>query len=92
VATICDAVKKMIRAHLTLVHVFHAIPTTSLLPIAYTTKKHSILSLCFFHRGNQSGLVMVFLVQLGFHQTPILKCTIMLRNSIQGGCKVLALV
>jgi hypothetical protein len=42
------------------------IPTTHLLPIAYTTK-HSILSLYFFHRGKQSGLVRVFLVQLGFH-------------------------
>jgi hypothetical protein len=52
------------------------IATTRLLPIAYTTK-HSILSLYFFHRGKQSGLVRVFLVQLGFHQTPILKCTIM---------------
>jgi hypothetical protein len=31
----------------------------------------------FFHRCKQSGLVRVFLVQLGFHQTPILKCTIM---------------
>jgi hypothetical protein len=39
---------------------------TCLLPIAYTTK-HRILSLCFFHRGKQSGLVRVFLVQLGFH-------------------------
>jgi hypothetical protein len=51
------------------------IPTTHLLPIAYPTK-HSILSLCIFHRGKQSGLVRVFLVQLGFHQTPILKCTV----------------
>jgi hypothetical protein len=50
------------------------IPTTHLLSIAYTTK-HSILSLCFFHRGKQSGLVRVFLVQLGFNQTHILKCT-----------------
>jgi hypothetical protein len=40
--------------------------TTHLLLIAYTTK-HSILSLSFFHRGKQSGLVRVFLVQLGFH-------------------------
>jgi hypothetical protein len=45
-----------------------------LLPIAYTTK-HSVLSLYFFHRGKQSGLVRVFIVQLGFHPTPILKCT-----------------
>jgi hypothetical protein len=52
------------------------IPTTRLLQIAYTTK-HSGLSLSFFHRGTQSGLVRVFLMQLGFHQTPILKCTIM---------------
>jgi hypothetical protein len=52
------------------------IPTTCLLPIAYTTK-HSVLSLCFFHRGKQSGIVRLFLVHLGFHQTPILKCTIM---------------
>jgi hypothetical protein len=52
------------------------IPTTHLLPIAYPTK-HSILSLCFFHTGKQSGLVRKFLVQLGFHQTPILKCTVM---------------
>jgi hypothetical protein len=52
------------------------IPTTRLLPFAYTTKR-SILSLSFFHRCKQSGLVRVFLVQLGFHQTPILKCTIM---------------
>jgi hypothetical protein len=51
------------------------IPTTHVLPIAYTTK-HSTLSLCFFRRGKQSGLVRVFLVQLGFHQTPILKCKI----------------
>jgi hypothetical protein len=51
------------------------ISTTRLLPIAYPTK-HSILSLCIFHRGKQSGLVRVFLVQLGFHQTPILKCTV----------------
>jgi hypothetical protein len=28
-------------------------------------------------RGKQSGLVRMFLVQLGFHQTPIHKCTIM---------------
>jgi hypothetical protein len=40
--------------------------TTRLLPIAYTTK-HSILSLCFFHRGKQSSIVRVFVVQLGFH-------------------------
>jgi hypothetical protein len=52
------------------------IPTTRLLPIAYPTK-HSILSLRFFHRGKQSDLLRVFLVQLGFHQTPILKCTVM---------------
>jgi hypothetical protein len=52
------------------------IPTTRLLLIAYPTK-HSILSLSFFHRGNQSGLVRVLLVQLGFHQTPTLKCTVM---------------
>jgi hypothetical protein len=70
---------------------------THLLLIAYTTK-HSILSLCLFHRGKQSGLVRVFLVQLGFHQTPILKCPswhqliIIKRNPIQGGSKVLALV
>jgi hypothetical protein len=51
-------------------------PTTRLLPFAYTSK-HSILSLCFVHRCKQSGLVRVFLVQLWFHQTPILKCTIM---------------
>jgi hypothetical protein len=38
---------------------------------------HSVLSLSFFHRCKQSGLVRMFLVQLGFHQTPILKCTIM---------------
>jgi hypothetical protein len=44
--------------------------------IAYTTK-HNVLSLSYFHRGKQSGLVRVFLVQLGFHQTPILKCTFM---------------
>jgi hypothetical protein len=44
--------------------------------VAYTTK-HSVLSLSFFHRCKQSGLVWVFLVQLGFHQTSILKCTIM---------------
>jgi hypothetical protein len=44
--------------------------------VAYTTK-HSVLSLSFFHWGKQGGLVRVFLVQLGFHQTPILKCTIM---------------
>jgi hypothetical protein len=49
-------------------------PTTRLLPIANTTK-HSILSLYFIHRGKQSGLVRVFLVKLGFHPTPILKCT-----------------
>jgi hypothetical protein len=30
-----------------------------------------------FHRCKQSGLVRVFLVQWGFHQTPILKWTIM---------------
>jgi hypothetical protein len=42
------------------------ISITRLLLIAYTTK-HSILSLYFFHRGKQSGLVSVFLVQLGFH-------------------------
>jgi hypothetical protein len=30
-----------------------------------------------FHRCKQSGLVRVVLVQLAFHQTPILKCTIM---------------
>jgi hypothetical protein len=52
------------------------IPTTRLLLIAYTTK-HSTLSLCFIHRGKQSGLVRVFFVQLGFHQTHVLKCTIM---------------
>jgi hypothetical protein len=46
------------------------------LPIAYTTK-HSILSLSFFHEGKQSGLLRVFLVQLWFHQTPVLKYTIM---------------
>jgi hypothetical protein len=44
--------------------------------IAYTNK-YSILSLSSFHRVKQSGLVRVFLVQLIFHQTPILKCTIM---------------
>jgi hypothetical protein len=42
------------------------IPTTHLVPIAYTIKRN-ILSFCFFHRGKQSGLVWVFLVQLGFH-------------------------
>jgi hypothetical protein len=42
------------------------IPTTRLLPIAYTAKR-SILSFCFFYRVKQSGLVRVFLVQLGFH-------------------------
>jgi hypothetical protein len=42
--------------------------------IAYTTT-HSVLSLSFFHRCKQSDLVRVFLVQLGFHQTPTLKCT-----------------
>jgi hypothetical protein len=42
------------------------ISITRLLLIAYTTK-HSILSLYFFHRGKQNGLVSVFLVQLGFH-------------------------
>jgi hypothetical protein len=52
------------------------IPTTRLLPIAYTTK-HSLLSLSFFHRGKQNGLVRVFLVRPRFHQTPILKCIIM---------------
>jgi hypothetical protein len=52
------------------------IPATHLLPIAYTTK-HSTLSLCFVHRGKQIGSVRVFLVQLGFHQTAILKFTIM---------------
>jgi hypothetical protein len=52
------------------------IPTTRLLPIAYPTK-HSILSLCLFHRGKQSGVVKGFLVHLGFYQTPILKCTVM---------------
>jgi hypothetical protein len=52
------------------------IPTTRPLPIAYLAK-HSILSLCFFHRGKQGGLVRVLLVQLGFHQTPIPKCTVM---------------
>jgi hypothetical protein len=61
------------------------IPATRLLPIAYTTK-HSILSFCFIHRGKQSGLVWVFLVQLGFHKTPILKCTtwhkVMLQSEI----------
>jgi hypothetical protein len=36
-----------------------------------------ILALYFFHRGKQCGLVWVFLVQLGFHSTLILKCTIM---------------
>jgi hypothetical protein len=48
--------------------------------------------LSFFHRCKQSGLVWVFLVQLGFHQTPILKCTFMTEskhfkeeNPIQGG-------
>jgi hypothetical protein len=30
----------------------------------------------WFHRCKQSGLVWVVLVQLGFHQTPILMCTI----------------
>jgi hypothetical protein len=50
--------------------------TTHLLLIAYPTK-HIILSLCFFHRGKQSGLVRGFLMKLGFHQTPILKCTVM---------------
>jgi hypothetical protein len=44
--------------------------------IAHRTK-HSVLSLSFFHRCKQSGLVRVFLVLLGFLQTPILKCTIM---------------
>jgi hypothetical protein len=52
------------------------IPASRLLPIAYTTK-HSVLSLYFFHRCKKSCLVRVFLVQLGFHQTPILKSTIM---------------
>jgi hypothetical protein len=73
------------------------IPTTRLLSIAYTTK-HSILSLYFLHRGEQSGLVRVFLVQLGFlkllyvsaqswHNINIIK-----QNPTQGGCKVLALI
>jgi hypothetical protein len=31
----------------------------------------------WFHRCKQSGLVRVILVQLRFHQAPILKCTIM---------------
>jgi hypothetical protein len=44
--------------------------------VAYTTKL-SVLSLSFVHRGKQSVLVRVFLVQLGFHPTPILKCTIL---------------
>jgi hypothetical protein len=52
------------------------IPTTRLLPIAYPAK-HSILSLRFFQRGKQIGLVRVFLMQLGFHQTPTLKCIVM---------------
>jgi hypothetical protein len=30
----------------------------------------------WFHRCKQSGLVRVVLVQLGIHQTPLLKCTI----------------
>ena len=34
--------------------------------VAYTTK-HSVLSLSFFHRCKQNGLVRVFLVQLGFY-------------------------
>jgi hypothetical protein len=41
-------------------------PTTRLLPIAYRAK-HIILSLYFFHRGKQSGLVRVILVQPRFH-------------------------
>jgi hypothetical protein len=44
--------------------------------VAYTTT-HSVLSLSFFHRCKQSGLVRVFLVQLRFYQTHILKCIIM---------------
>jgi hypothetical protein len=30
--------------------------------------------------SKESGLVRVFFVQLRFHQTPILKCTIMAKN------------
>jgi hypothetical protein len=37
----------------------------------------NVLSFSLFPRCKQSGLVRVFLLQLGFHQTPILKCTIM---------------
>jgi hypothetical protein len=44
--------------------------------VAYTTK-HSMLSLSFFHRCKQSSLVRMFWVQLGFHQTFLLQCTIM---------------
>jgi hypothetical protein len=44
------------------------------LPIRLSIAYYHCLS---FHRCKQSGLVRVFLVQLGFHQTPILKCTIM---------------
>jgi hypothetical protein len=44
------------------------------LPIQLCIAYHHCLS---FHRCKQSGLVRVVLVQLGFHQTRILKCTIM---------------
>jgi hypothetical protein len=44
------------------------------LPIQLSIAYYRCLS---FHRCKQSGLVRVVLVQLGFHQTPILKCTIM---------------
>jgi hypothetical protein len=47
---------------------FHRLPIQ--LSIAYY---HCLL----LHRCKQSGLVRVFLVQLGFHHSPILKCTIM---------------
>jgi hypothetical protein len=67
--------------------------------IAHSLTKHGILSQSFFHRCKQSGLVRVFLVQLGFHWTPTLKCTIMnlkwifqSESLIEGVCTVLALI
>jgi hypothetical protein len=67
---LCQPFNHLAKPHRTSIirkgHYHERIPTTRLLLIAYPTK-HSILSLCFFHRNKQGGLVRVLLVQLGFH-------------------------
>jgi hypothetical protein len=99
VATVHDAIKEMMRAHLTLAHIFHkygsvdapwvAHALSHYTPVRYgriasvsaanntTQFGDSICPICIstFQMLVQQGSTDVFLVQLGFHPTPILKCT-----------------